>query len=140
MELILKREQAGKMLGGVKFLLTARVQLKSEDQDVIKKYKAEKFVLHRRQPSLKRQALGIIDPTNVVGGKVLDKLFSNITIGSLTSGVSFKCNDLGDILDHEEKIKEACKCFYTYLVCLQNFGGEERISYPTENSDLKKIT
>ncbi len=131
MELILKREQAGKMLGGVKFMLSARVELKSEEQDVIKKYKADKLVLHRRKPSHTKAALEMGGSlTKVVGGRVLDKLFSDITIGKLTGGVNFKCNDINDILDHEDKIREACETFYTYLVVMQNFGGEERISYP----------
>ena len=131
MELIMKREQAGKVLGGVKFMLAARVELKSEEQEVIKKYKADKLILHSLKPSYTKAALGAGGPLiKVVGGRVLDKIFSDITIGKLTSGVSFKCNDINDILDHEDKIKEACETFYIYLVAMQSFGGEERISYP----------
>lgn len=130
MELILKRDQAGKMLGGVKFELSARVELNSEEQDVIKKYKADKWVLHSRKPSLAQAGLEAGSVTKAIGGKLLDKVFSDITIGKLTSGVSFTCDNINDVLDHEEKIKEACATFYTYLVVMQNFGGEERISYP----------
>jgi len=130
MELILKREQAGKMLGGVKFELSARVELKSEEQGVIKKYKADKWVLHSRKPSLAQAGLEGGSVTKAIGGKLLDKIFSDITIGKLISGVSFTCDNINDVLDHGDKIKEACAPFYTYLVVMQNFGGEERISYP----------
>ena len=130
MELILNREQAGKMLGGIKFKLSVQVELKSEEQDIIKKYKASTWVLHARRPSFAQAAIEGGSVTKAIGGKLLDKVFSNITIGKLTSGVSFKCNDINDVLDHEDKVKEACATFYTYLVVMQNFGGEERISYP----------
>jgi hypothetical protein len=130
MELILTRGQAEKMLGGVKFQLSARVELKSDEQDVIKRYKADKWVLHARRSSMAQAGIEAGSVTKAIGGKLLDKVFSNITIGKLTSGVSFKCNDINDVLDHEDKVKEACATFYTYLVVMQNFGGEERISYP----------
>lgn len=129
MELILKREQASKMLGGVKFELSARVELKSKEQDVIKKYQADRWVLHSRKPSLAQAGLEVGSVAQAIGGKLF-KVFSDITIGKLTSGVSFTCDNINDVLDHEDKIKEACATFYTYLVAMQNFGGEERISYP----------
>jgi len=130
MELILKRDQAGKMLGGVKFELSARVKVTSEEQQVIKKYKADKFVLHSRKASLAQAGLEAGSVTKAIGGKLLDKVFSDITIGKLVNGVSFTCDNISDVLDHEDKIKEACATFYIYLVAMKSFGGEERISYP----------
>ncbi len=130
MELILKRDQAGKMMGGVKFELSARVELTGEENEVIKKYKADKLILHSRKPSLAQAGIEVGSVTKAIGGKILDKVFSEITIGKLTNGVSFTCDNINEVLDHEDKIKEACATFYTYLAVMQNFGGEERISYP----------
>jgi hypothetical protein len=45
MKLLIKREQESSMLGGISFLLTARVELDSNEMDIIKKYKAQKMTL-----------------------------------------------------------------------------------------------
>ena len=48
MKLIIKRNQDKALLGGMKFLLNARVELTPEESELVKKYKAKKEVLFRR--------------------------------------------------------------------------------------------
>lgn len=51
----------------------------------------------------------------------------DLTIESLTSGQTFKCADIGEILDKEKNGKEACEAFKNYLEVMKNFGGQEVI-------------
>lgn len=45
--------------------------------------------------------------------------------GSLTSGQTFQCNDISEILAYEENIKHSCGVFNDYLEVMKSFGGEE---------------
>jgi hypothetical protein len=114
MKLYITRDQAKGMFGGVKFELSARVELTEEESDLVKRYKADKEVLLRRAikiPFTDRQ------------------LTLDLTIGSLTSGQTFKCGDVGEILETEKNVKEACEAFKKYLEVMKHFGGEEVIEY-----------
>ncbi len=46
--------------------------------------------------------------------------------------------DVGEIMMHEEAIKEACENLYNYLEVMKYFGGEEVIKYPIEEEKRKK--
>jgi len=114
MKLFITRDQSKGMMGGVKFELSARVKLTNEEADLIKKYKADKEVLMKKE--LKIPFTG--------------RAFNlDITIGSLTSGQSFKVNDIGEILETEGTIKESCQNFKRYIAAMKSFGGEEVIEY-----------
>ena len=114
MRLIIKREQSKKMLGGISFDLIARTELTSEESGLVKKYKADKEGLLQKEIKIPftGKAIGL-----------------TITIGSLVSGQSFKCNDIGEILETEKNVKNACEAFKTYLEAMKHFGGEEIIEY-----------
>ncbi len=66
MKLVLKRGQASKMLGGISFELSAKVELTSEENQLVKKYKAEREILLQKEIpipfSKKSFALNITDP------------------------------------------------------------------------------
>lgn len=114
MKLFLSRDQAKGFLGGVKFELSARVELTPEESELIKRYKADKEVLVQREVKV----------------PFTGKSFNfGLTIGSLTSGQSFKCGDIAEILETEKNVKEACESFRNYLVVMKHFGGEEIIAY-----------
>jgi hypothetical protein len=109
MKLVIKRDQDKGIMGGVKFILNARVELTPEESELIKKYKAQQEVL-MQGPS--RFGMNML-----------------ISIGSLTSGFSQKCKDITEVLNTEETLKEVCGKFKTYLMVMASFGGEEVIEY-----------
>ncbi len=112
MKLLIKREQESGMLGGISFLLTARVELDSNEMDIIKKYKAQKMTLLTR--------------THPIFGTL------NTKIEDLTGGIKFKCKDVSEILECENLVKETCRNFDTIVKVMANFGGEEVIDFNEE--------
>jgi hypothetical protein len=114
MKLQLTKDQAKGLLGGVKFELVAKVDLTSEEGDLVRKYKAEKEVLLRREIKIPFTGKSII----------LD-----LTIGSLIAGQTFKCGDIGEILEYEKSIKESCANFKNYIEAMKHFGGQEAFEY-----------
>lgn len=114
MKLFIIRDQAKGLLGGVKFDLRVKVELTRAEAELVKRYKAEKEVLVQKKIDIP------------LTGRAL-KL--NLTIQSLTSGESFKCADISEILEMEENVKQACELFKSYLEVMNSFGGEEIIEY-----------
>ena len=114
MKLYITRDQAKRLLGGVKFELRARTELTNEEAELIIKYKADKEVLLHKEVKIPLTGRSII---------------LNLTIGSLMNGQTFKCNDIAEILEYEKNIKESCEAFKNYLEVMKNFGGEEVIEY-----------
>jgi hypothetical protein len=114
MKLFITRDQAKGLLGGVKFELSARVELTPEEADLVKRYKADKEVLVQKEVNIP------------FTGRTLNL---GLTIGSLTSGQTFKCADIGEILETEKNVKEACEAFKNYLEVMKNFGGQEVVEY-----------
>lgn len=104
MKLIIKREQDKGFLGGISFVLKAKVELTPEEEELVNKYKARKEVLYTK-------------------GEL------RYTISSLLDGVTDKCKDITILLNNEEVYKEACKHFRTLLDVMATFGGEEVIEY-----------
>lgn len=114
MKLFLSREQEKGMLGGVKFGLKARVELTNEESELVRKYKADKEVLLKKELKIPFTGRAIV---------------FDITVGSLMTGQTFKCNDIAEILETEENVKESCKNFKNYIEVMRSFGGEEVIEY-----------
>lgn len=104
MKLIIKRDQDRGFLGGINFVLEARVELTPEEEELVKKYKAHREIIYtkRERP---------------------------YTIGDLLSGVRDKFKDITLLLNNEEVYKEACKNFKTLLEVMASFGGEEATEY-----------
>lgn len=114
MKLFITKDQAKGLLGRVKFELSVRVELTPEEADLVKRYKADKEVLLQKKVKIP------------FTGRTV-KL--DLTIGSLTSGQTFKCADIGEILETEQNIKVACEAFKNYLEVMKSFGGQEVIEY-----------
>jgi hypothetical protein len=100
MKLSIKRNQDKGLLGGISFVLEARVMLTPQEDELVKKYKAHKEVLYHR-------------------GEY------TYTINDLLGGVRDKCKDIQVLLNNEQVYKEACKTFKTLLQVMASFGGEE---------------
>ena len=106
MKLIIRRDQDVGLLGGISFVLTARVELTSEEEALIKKYKAHRAVLF-------------------VGSNGNREY----TIEHLVTGVRDKCKDISVLLANEELYKEVAARFKIFLEVMQSFGGEEVIEF-----------
>lgn len=114
MKLSITKDQAKGMFGGVKFELEAKVELTNEESELVKKYKADKEVLLKKEIKIPFTGRAI----------VLD-----ITIGSLISGQAFKCNDIAEILEYEKNVKDSCESFKNYITVMKHFGGKEEFEY-----------
>src|SRR6185369_11373173 len=96
MRLFINRDQAKGMLGGVKFEMAAKVQLTTDEAELVRKYKTEKEVLLKKEIKIPLTGRALV---------------INLTIGSLLSGQTFKCDDIGEVLEYEKNIKESCENF-----------------------------
>jgi hypothetical protein len=114
MKLYVTKKQASGMLGGIKFELGARAELTQEEAELVRKYKAEKEVLLKKQINIP------------LTGKAL---VVSLTIGSLINGQTFKCDDIGEVLEYEKNIKESCEAFKAYIGVMRDFGGQEVFEY-----------
>ena len=114
MRLRISRDQARGLLGGVKFELKARVELRSEEVDLIRKYRADNEVLVEREIKI----------------PLTNKVFTlGININGLVNGQTFKCKDVAEILETEKSVKDACEAFKNRIEAMKHFGGEEVIEY-----------
>lgn len=105
-KLILKRDQDTGFLGGISFVLEARVVLTPEEEALVKKYKAHKEALF----------------TGSGGSK-------EFTINDLLNGVRDKCKDVKILRKNEAVYKEAAGYFRDILETMASFGGEQVIEY-----------
>lgn len=110
MKLRITRDQSKKLMGGASFELTAKVDLTDKEAELVKKYKADKEVL--------------MDGVVVIFGKSIPV---TTTIGNLVSGETFKCSNIGEIIEYEENVIASCKTFKSYISAMEQFGGEEII-------------
>jgi len=124
MKLLLVRDQASGLLGGVKFKLRAQVRLTKREADLVRKYRAHREVLLQRQTK--------IPFTN-------KSILLNIGISGLINGQEFKCKDIADILEYERNVKEACDTFRRYLDVMSTFGGEEIVNYAGAESEGEDV-
>jgi hypothetical protein len=124
-QLRLKRGQSSKMFGGVKFELTATATLTSEESSLINKYKVQDEVLTERQIKI----------------PLTDRaLIIKITIGSLVSGQTFKCNDISEVLHYEEEIKASCSKLRQLIEVMKTFGGEEVIEFTADGAKVLSVS
>lgn len=121
MKLHLKKNQASKLFGGVKFELEAKVVLTAEESALINKYKVQDEVLVEKTIKIPFTDRGIV---------------IKMTIGSLVSGQTFKCNDIAEIIGYVDTIKGSCENFRNFLEVMKSFGGEEIIDYNAEGAKM----
>lgn len=119
MKLLLTRDQASGILGGVKFKLRAQVRLTKREAALVRKYRADREVLLQREITVPFTTKSIL---------------LGIGIGGLIAGQEFKCKDIADILEYERNVKEACDTFKKYLDVMSSFGGQEVVEYSDSGS------
>lgn len=121
MELILKRDQDKGMLGGIKFTLEARAILTSEEQELVKKYKADKYVLF---DSKEQSHLGGFINVGPI----------SYTINDLIAGQKDKVKDVSLLLQKEQVLIEACRNLKSALDVMKSFGGEYKITFKEDGA------
>jgi len=104
MKLVIKRDQDKGFMGGMKFILDAKVVLTPEESELIQKYKAHKEILYTKEAR-------------------------PCTISDMVNGVRDKTKDVTVLLNNEEVYKEACEHLKTLLDVMASFGGEQVIEY-----------
>lgn len=129
MELLITKNQDKGMLGGIKFILEAKAILTSEEQELVKKYKAHKYVLFNSEEK------------NYMGG-VFSQGPISYTIDDLIIGMKDKVKDVSILIQKEEIYVEACKSLKIALDVMKSFGGDYRYIFKEDgiyNSEDKKI-
>ena len=124
MELLISRDQKKGMLGmgAIKFVLESRAKLTDEEATAVRKYKMGTTIVYEK-------------PNDGFNAKSLTSMLAHrflvprITVDELVSGKSIECADIVEILEAEDKIKEAAQVLHTMLKAAASFGGEEVIVF-----------
>jgi len=144
MQLTIRRSQrTGGMMGKtVLFCLDVRAEYSAEEKSNIAKYKIGNQTLYTSPASRKHldNARGHLAQTQVGGAGeqaaglargmlslAMSKLNLNITIDSLAKGQHIECKDMGELLEAEETVREACRSVSTYLAIADSFNGSETL-------------
>lgn len=114
MRLMILREEATGLLGGVRFQLRAKCELTPYERNLVEKHKAHKEVLAQKEI-----------PIPLTGRAIV----LNLKIGDLVEGQVFKCADFAEINAYEEALRESCEAFHGYLQNMAAFGGQETIDF-----------
>jgi len=121
MKLFITKNQAKGVWGGnIVFELSTRVELSPEEIALVNKYNVGKEVLLERKPVSGAENLEAI---------MIGRLHFLITIEGFMKGQTFKNKNIGELLETERNVKEACEKFKNYLEVMKGFGGEEFFEY-----------
>jgi hypothetical protein len=137
MQLKLTRSQreSGVLSKAVWFCLDARVQLTSEEQADVSRYRLGGQVIYNNEASKRRvQAAEAAMATGTSGGSfkaiaqfALARLHLNITVDSLQRGQHIECKSLEELREAEDALIEACKTLKAYLAVATTFDGREEL-------------
>jgi hypothetical protein len=135
MQLKLTRSQrdGGIVSKTVLFCLDARVQLTSEEQASVSRYKLGGQLIYNSEASQRRVKAGEAAMADGKGSGnlkalaqfALARLHLNITVDSLQRGQHIECKSLEELLQAEEALMEACKNLRAYLDTAASFDGRE---------------
>ena len=100
------------------FIIRAKVDLPSEQQQTIDKFGFGEKLLYTNREGQSDSLLGALAESI----KALD-----VTANSLRYGQEIKANSIDEILGIEHAIKEGCQTLKLYLEACQGFAGEEVI-------------
>ena len=121
MKLLISRDQKKGLFGGkVKFMLKAKAELSTEEQDNVVKYKMGKTMLYTNMEDRGAGLLGLLSRVAMA---------IEITVDDLVNGKQVDCKDIVEMLALEEQVKEACQNFKNVLEAATSFGGEEIIEF-----------
>jgi hypothetical protein len=145
MQLKLKRSQrsAGLMGGKIVFGLNARLELTTDEGELVQKYKLGKQSIYDSENRRKHlaEAHAHMEVSEMLPSRgssfahfgkgllsaAMAGLSLKVTIDSLSSGQQIECKDLDELIAAEVAILQACNSVKTYLVTAQTFDGREEI-------------
>lgn len=154
MSLIFKRSQSAGFMGGVIFVLDARMDLSQEESFLVKKHWLGGLVVYdskarerhtealrthlemsREQPSMfadgRTQLVGAGKTLFRLGrasvSAAMASLSLRITVDGLISGVHIECKNMNELLAAESAIVEAGRNLKSFLETAQTFDGREEI-------------
>ncbi|WP_342619807.1 hypothetical protein [Rhodoferax sp. GW822-FHT02A01] len=117
MELLLTRNQKSGLVGGIKFLLTAKARLTDEELDAIKKYKLSDTLLYEKP----NDGPNMHSITSMLAYRFA---VPRLHVHDLVDGKTIEGKDVVEILDAEEQIIKAAEVFHKVLTAAKSFGGE----------------
>ena len=129
MQLKIKRSQttSGMISKTVKFCSDIRAEYTQEERANINKYGLGGEVIYNsRSAAEHREMAAAVGPSlRALGHLALAEMNLTITIASLQQGHHIECKDLGELLECEEAICEACKSIKGFLDAAETFDGRE---------------
>jgi hypothetical protein len=129
MQLMIRRSQktSGMISKTVKFCADLRAEYTQEERGCINKYGLGGDVIYdSRAAADHREMASSVGPSlRALGHLVLAEMNLTITIASLQQGHHIECKDLGELLECEEAIVQACKGIKGFLEAAETFDGRE---------------
>jgi hypothetical protein len=132
MQLKLRRDQREKMglLGRkVMFLIDFRVELSSQEEELIKRYKAHKEIIALVPPRYYAEQASPGEAAAAMKKLNGSESFRQLTIRDFVKGKSYECDDVLLINQVEDEIKQACATFKAWLGEMSGGGREEEIEF-----------
>ena len=123
MELLLARSQKGGMMGGVKFILSAKVKLTQDEEANINKYKMSGILLYEKGSEKMERAGGTM---SLIAARLMQL---RVTVADLVSGKTIEGKDIVDIMAAQDQIKEAVQTLHALLTAASTFEGEEVLRF-----------
>lgn len=121
MQLTIKKGQQKGLMGGTSFEVRAQVTLSAPEQELVQHYKLQNEVLFSKTM------------VSIWGTPTDQKV--EVRVGELLNGTSYKCKDLGEVINYTESLKSACESLVSYLDVAKSFGGEEVHVFPAPDAE-----
>ena len=123
MQLLMKRDQRGGMLGKPVFTIDVRATLTNEETANIKKYKLGDTELYSSH-TVDDKGSGLLGVASRLAWKAV---MTTVLVRDLESGKHIECKDIIEMLAIQDQIKEAAITFKAVLDAASHFGGEETV-------------
>lgn len=112
----------------VVFTLGAQVDLSTQEQDYVNRYKMGKQIVYSKE-RVNPETTDYASATGIMRNLSAIALNLKISVNDLVMGRTIECKDILEIIDAEESIREACKTLKTLLEACSGFEGEDIIEY-----------
>lgn len=122
MKLVLskKQEKKGMVSSKVVYSLTIRADITEQEKDNLQKYGMANEVIYSDVEG---------DPASSVWKSIKTIATSTvIRVSDLSQGKTIECKDFIEIIQVEEKVKQACQTLKNLLEAMANFEGEQVIN------------
>lgn len=123
MQLVLRRDQRGGLLGKMVFTLDVRAQITDDERNNIRKYRLGQEVIYASHEMTDRGS-GLLGVASRLAWKMKSL---TITVDDLAGGKRVEVKDVTEMLAIEDQIREAAQTFKAVLDAAAQFGGEEVI-------------